>query len=452
MDTEKIKLFYSYSHKDEDLRDQLETQLSILRRNGLIEEWHDRKITSGKNLDLAIEKALEDADIVLLLVSPDFIASDYCYETELKKAIELHEANQLRIIPVIIRPVDWSETPFHQFLAVPKDGLAVTSWSNVDEAWVDVTVRLKDSIKEISKIKFRGNDNAGLKRVSSLLSSEVERLDKFSVEDVVCSGLSSGLIDFDSVTDGFHPSDLIVLASRPEMGASELAHNIAIHISVKLERPVAYFSFQLPSSRLLQKLMSSLGHIKHHEYMRGAFDDEDWERLTYALAGLNDAPLFVDDSNTLSFSELSNRIKKLKSKKGDLGLIVIDSIQNLAFQCNLAVSEFANISKSLKQLAKELQTPILITSNVSSNIEQRIDKRPLMKDLGDWRELEHDADVITFLYRSEVYDRDSHNKGTAELIVTKNSYGSIGTIRTVYLEQFFKFENFAHETYENRKG
>ena len=312
MDTEKIKLFYSYSHKDEELRDQLETQLSILRRNGLIEEWHDRKITSGKNLHSAIDSALEEADIVLLLVSPDFIASDYCYETELKKAIELHEANQLIIIPVIIRPVDWSETPFHQFLAVPKDGLAVTSWSNVDEAWVDVTSRLKESIKEISKIKFRSNDDAGLKRVASLLGSEVERLDKFSIEDTMYSGLSSGLHDFDSITDGFHPSDLIVLASRPEMGAGELAHNIAIHVSVNLKKPVAYFSFQLPSSRLLQKLLSSLGRIEHHEYMRCALNDEDWERLVYALASLNDAPLFVDDSNTLSFSELSNRIKDLK--------------------------------------------------------------------------------------------------------------------------------------------
>lgn len=448
MGTEKIKLFYSYSHKDESLRDQLETQLAILARKGLIEEWHDRKILAGRDWELEIDNNLNEADVVLLLISPDFIASDYCYGKELSKAIERHETNQSIVIPIIVRPVEWGDASFAKLQALPKDAIAVTSWGNVDEAWLDVSQGIRDAIKNIEKNKLRRDDISGLKRVNSLLLNEADRIDQiFQNGDDQCGGVPTGLNDLDYLIDGLHRTAMIVLASRPGMGASDLAQYIASHIAINVGLPVAFFSFQLPANRLTQKLICSIANIDNHNWLRGILDDDDWVKITNALGKLNDAPLYIDESNVLSFSELADRIRSLKEKTGTLGLLVIDSIQNLAFQSNLPANEVSQFSKLLKSLSKELQTPIIVTSNVSNEVEQRPNKRPALKDLGEWRCFEEDADVIIFSYVDTLYNPDSPDRGTAELIVSKNAYGHVGTVRVIYSTQSFTFENLAMDSF-----
>lgn len=427
----KAKLFFSYSHKDEILREELNTHLSLLKRNGLIEEWHDRKIIPGQNWESEIDSHLVSADIVILLVSPDFIASDYCYGNELSKAIERHEANQIVVIPIIIRPTGWQSTPFSKFQALPKDAKAVTTWTNIDEAWIDVAQGIEEAILNIAKLKKRRAADSGLKHVSELLVNEANRIDQiYQSEDSNCSGIPTGLLHLDTVTDGLHPADLIILASRPGNGVEDLALNIAKHVGINAGLPVAYFSFQNSANRLTQKLICTITNINHHKLLRGQLEEEDWVNLTTAIATLADAPFYIHETNTLSLLELISYIKELKVKFG-FALIIIDSIQSLIFQSELKTNHKEYV-RPLKYLAKELQVPILITSNVSPEAEQRPDKRPYIKDLSELKSAEEDADLVIFTYIDQVYNPDTMDKGLIELLVAKNSYGPVGTIQAIY--------------------
>ena len=441
----KAKLFFSYSHKDESLREQLNTHLSILSRNELIENWHDRKIVAGQNWQSEIDNHLEDSDIVILLISPDFIASEYCYGNELTKAIERHEANQSIVIPVIVRPVNWGNAPFSKLQALPKDAKAVTTWTNIDEAWLNVSEGIEKAIASITKLKNRRHQNSGLKQVSELLILEADRIDQIYQKDSNSySGIPTGINDLDNAIDGLHPADLIIVASRPENGASDFAINIAKHVSIDVKLPVAFYSFQISSNRLTQKLICAIGGLNHHRLLRGLLEDDDWAKLTDALTKLNDAPLFIDESDTLSLEELIKNVKELKSRTGTLALIIIDSLQSLFFQNN-SKNSIEQYSKSLKYLAKELQTPILVTSNVSSDVEHRPDKRPVIKDLADWRCIENDADIIVITYVDEIYNFDTPDKGTIEILIGKNSYGSLGRVRAVYSKESTIFSNHKDE-------
>lgn len=375
-----------------------------------------------------------------MLVSPDFIASDYCYGNELSKAIERHEANQAIVVPIIIRPVDWVEAPFAKFQALPKDAKAVTTWNNIDEAWMNVTKGIQKAITDIEKLKHRRDDISGLKKVSELLVIEAERIDQmFQTEHSSCSGIPTGLVDLDAQLDSLHPADMVILASRPENGSGDLALNIAKHVAIIVGLPVAFFSFQFPANRLTQKLICAIGGIDHHNLLRGLFEEDDWIKLTNSLAVLNSAPLYIDDSNKLSLTDLSNKAKELKTRHG-LALIIIDSLQSLAFQSEPANS-LINYSKSLKYLAKELQVPIIVTSNLSADVYHRIDKRPIISDLGNWRSMEEAADAIIFTYADES-DFEGVEKGTVELLIHKNTYGSVGRVMAMYARDTLEFSNY----------
>ena len=446
MKTKKVSIFYSYSHKDESLRDALETHLSILSKKGLIEQWHDRRIIPGQEWKMEIDKNIEKAEVILLLVSPDFMSSDYCYGKELTRAIGKHEENQSIVIPVIIRPVDWSDAPFAKLQALPKDALAVTSWSNPDEAWLNVAKGIREAIEQIAKIKQRHGEFTNIKSIRELLHNEFERIDtahRETVEEEKCGGIATGLRDLDKITDGLHPSELVVIASRPSMEKTDLAIGIAAHIAVNEKQPVAFFSLNLTAGQVTRRLVSSIANVSSYKLLRGSMHDDDWIRLSISVGTIADAPLFIDVSTSLSLSVISDRVKGLNKKLG-LKLIVIDSIQHLAFQMHSTRKEetIYFFSKSLKNLAKELQIPVVATSTLIQSVERRPNKRPIFLDLGAWKSLEDDADIIIFVYRQEVYDREKIDKGTAELIIAKNANGPVGTIRTVYLPEYSSFKNY----------
>jgi replicative DNA helicase len=444
----KAKIFFSYSHKDENLREQLNTHLSILKRNELIEEWHDRKITPGQDWRSEIDKHLDDSDIVILLISPDFIASEYCYANELSRAIERHEANQSIVIPIIVRPVNWSNAPFAKIQALPKDAIPVTTWPNIDEAWMTISEEIQKAISDVAKLKNRKIKSSGLKQVSELLILEADRIDQiYQADSESYSGIPTGINDLDEAIDGLHSPDLIVVGSRPKNGSDDLAINIAKHISIDVGLPVAYYSFQIPSDRLTQKLICAIGGINHHKLLRGMLEEDDWGRLTNALSRLNEAPLFIDDNNTLTLDELISNVKELKSNTGTLALIIIDSIQSLFFQSNSKTS-IDNYTKSLKYLAKELKTPILVTSNLCREAELRIDKRPIIKDFGDWTSIEDEADTILLTYVDEIYNPDSIDRDTIEILIAKNTYGSLGKVRAIYSSKSSIFSNLKKSEYD----
>jgi len=262
------------------------------------------------------------------------------------------------------------------------------------------------------------------------------------------SGLGTGFDDLDEKTAGLQPSDLIIIAARPSMGKTALAVNIAEHAALKSRKAVAIFSMEMSSSQLAFRLISSLGRIDQQHLRTGDIQEEEWPRVTSAITLLSDAKIFIDDTPALSPGELRARARRLK-REHDLGLIVIDYLQLMQVPGNKEnrATEISEISRGLKALAKELNIPVIALSQLNRSLEQRTDKRPVMSDLRESGAIEQDADLILFIYRDEVYDKDSVKKGTAEIIIGKQRNGPIGVVNLTFLGQYTKFENFASEGY-----
>jgi replicative DNA helicase len=260
------------------------------------------------------------------------------------------------------------------------------------------------------------------------------------------SGLATGFEDLDEKTAGLQSSDLIIIAARPSMGKTALAVNIAEHAALKSRKAVAIFSMEMSSSQLAFRLISSLGRIDQQHLRTGDIQEEEWPRVTSAITLLSDAKIFIDDTPALSPGELRARARRLK-REHDLGLIVIDYLQLMQVPGNKEnrATEISEISRGLKALAKELNIPVIALSQLNRSLEQRTDKRPVMSDLRESGAIEQDADLILFIYRDEVYDKDSAKKGTAEIIIGKQRNGPIGVVNLTFLGQYTKFENFASE-------
>jgi len=285
--------------------------------------------------------------------------------------------------------------------------------------------------------------------MKNLLVKVVDRIEHLSQLDSPITGVATGFSDFDEMTSGLQSSDLVIVAGRPSMGKTAIAMNMAEHVAIKEKKPVAIFSMEMPSEQLAMRMMSSLGRIDQHRVRTGKLEDEDWPRLTSATSILANCPLFIDDTPALTPGELRARARRLKREQGDLGLIVIDYLQLMqtAGKSENRATEISEISRSLKSLAKELNVPVMALSQLNRSLEQRPNKRPVMSDLRESGAIEQDADVIVFIYRDEVYNEDSPDKGTAEIIIGKQRNGPIGTVKLTFLGRYTRFEDFAPDYY-----
>ncbi|NMH67197.1 DnaB-like helicase C-terminal domain-containing protein [Shewanella salipaludis] len=443
MENSSVSVFYSYSHKDEKLRDDLETHLSLLLRKGLISTWHDRCISAGQEWATEIDNNIRSADIILLLVSSDFIASEYCYGKELSIAIDNHEANKSIVIPIILRPTDWEDAPFAKLQALPADAKAVTSWSNHDEAWLDVVKGIKKSISHRLKLKNRMKESTGLRSMNDLLECFVDKLElnyNDNNENLI-SGLETGIADLDILIDGLHSSQLITIAARPNMGKGDLALNIATHAALTNKLPVAYFTMTMTAEQLTQRLVSSVSYIDSHSVSRGNLDDEQWARISASFGLLLESPLYIDESIFSTAEELRKKCIELHSKH-ELNLIVIDSIQHLNQQITHQNHIPTSIPKQLKNLAREIGVPIIITSSVSMKVERRACKRPVLSDLYEWNELEDFSDTVLFIYRDEVYNEYTDDFGKAEIIIAKEMFSKLGVVTVNYNSNSYNFLSY----------
>jgi replicative DNA helicase len=308
----------------------------------------------------------------------------------------------------------------------------------------DTAALLDNAEQLVFRIADRGNSRgSGFASIKELLTKAVDRIDTLFHLDNPLTGVSTGFTDIDDMTAGLQASDLIIIAGRPSMGKTTFAMNIAEHAAIKDSIPVAVFSMEMPGEQLAMRLMSSLGRINQTKVRTGKLDDDDWPRLTSAVSILSEAPLFIDDTPALSPTELRARARRLK-REHDLGLIVIDYLQLMQVPGHKEnrTGEISEISRSLKALAKELSVPVIALSQLNRSLEQRPNKRPVMSDLRESGAIEQDADVIMFIYRDEVYDEDSPDKGTAEIIIGKQRNGPIGMRRLTFLGKHTRFENF----------
>ncbi len=303
--------------------------------------------------------------------------------------------------------------------------------------------------KLVFEIADKGARNrGGFTPIKDLLVEAVDRIDTLFQQDSAITGVATGFSDLDDLTSGLQRSDLIIVAGRPSMGKTSFAMNMAEHAAIRDKVPVAVFSMEMPGEQLAMRLMSSLGRIDQHKVRTGKLGDDDWPRLTSAVGLLADAPVFIDDTPALTPTELRARARRLK-REHDLGLIVIDYLQLMQVTGGgeNRTTEISEISRGLKALAKELNVPVIALSQLNRSLEQRPNKRPVMSDLRESGAIEQDADVIVFIYRDEVYNDESPDKGTAEIIVAKQRNGPIGTTRLTFLGQYTRFENFSPDSY-----
>ncbi len=299
---------------------------------------------------------------------------------------------------------------------------------------------------EIAEQHARGR--RGFTSIKDLLVSALDRIDELFQQDSAITGVSTGFSDLDAMTSGLQASDLVIVAGRPSMGKTAFAVNIAEHAAIKDQLAVAVFSMEMPGEQLAMRLMSSLGRIDQHKVRTGKLGDEDWPRLTSAVEILSGAKLFIDDTPALSPGEVRTRCRRIAREHG-LGLVVIDYLQLMQVHGNTEnrATEISEISRSLKAMAKELNVPVVALSQLNRSLEQRPNKRPVMSDLRESGAIEQDADVIIFIYRDEVYDEDTEDKGIAEIIIGKQRNGPIGTTKLTFLGQYTRFENFAPDSY-----
>ncbi|MCN4144304.1 MAG: replicative DNA helicase [Thiohalomonas sp.] len=291
-----------------------------------------------------------------------------------------------------------------------------------------------------------GNDFKGM---TELLKKTVDRIDELYQNGGTFTGIPTGFTDFDSMTSGLQPADLVIVAGRPSMGKTTFAMNLAENAAIEAGVGVAVFSMEMPAESLTLRMLSSLGRINQTKVRSGQLDEDDWPRLTSAVSILNEAKLFIDDTPALSPTEMRARVRRLK-RKHNIGLIVVDYLQLMQVKgaSENRVNEISEISRGLKALAKEMNVPVVALSQLNRGLEQRPNKRPLMPDLRESGAIEQDADLIVFIYRDEVYNEDSQDKGTAEIIIGKHRNGPLGTTRLTFMGQYTRFENHASIDYD----
>ncbi|PKM11956.1 MAG: replicative DNA helicase [Gammaproteobacteria bacterium HGW-Gammaproteobacteria-3] len=309
---------------------------------------------------------------------------------------------------------------------------------------------LENAEREVFKIaEQRQRGQGGFKPIKALLAQAVDKIETLYEQEGTITGAGTGFADFDEMTSGLQPSDLIIVAGRPSMGKTTIAMNMAENIAIKGDKPVAVFSMEMPGDSLAMRMMSSLGRIDQHKVRTGKLDDDEWPRLTSAINMLAETRLFIDDTPALTPTEVRSRARRLMREHGQLGLIVLDYLQLMQSPSSgeNRVQQISDISRGLKALAKELNVPVVALSQLNRNLEQRPNKRPVMSDLRESGGIEQDADVIVFVYRDEVYNPESPDKGIAEIIIGKQRNGPIGTVRLTFLGQYTRFENFAGNPY-----
>ncbi len=314
----------------------------------------------------------------------------------------------------------------------------------------DAATLLDDAERRVFAIaEQEARGGGGFQPIKTLLNMAVERIDALYARDEPITGLATGFSDLDMLTSGLQPADLIIVAGRPSMGKTSFAMNVAEHVAIQSKRPVAVFSMEMPGDSLAMRMMSSLGRIDQHRVRTGKLEDDEWPRLTSAVNILANASMFIDDTPALSPTEVRSRARRLKRDQGDLGLIVLDYLQLMQAPGSTEnrATEISAISRSLKALAKELNVPIIALSQLNRSLEQRPNKRPVMSDLRESGAIEQDADLILFIYRDEVYNEDSSDKGIAEIIISKQRNGPIGTVRLTFLGKYTKFESYIGNYY-----
>jgi len=296
--------------------------------------------------------------------------------------------------------------------------------------------------KKIFEVMQRRNQK-GYSSIKDILVDTFTQLEQLYNQKEHITGVPTGFIDLDYKTAGLHNSDLILVAARPAMGKSAFALNIATNAAVRGNTPVVIFSLEMSKEQMVNRILCSEAMVDSNKVRTGTIDDDEWAKLACASGQLSEAQIFVDDTPGISIMEIRAKCRKLKLEK-NIGLVVIDYLQLVQGTGKRGASreqEIAEISRSLKILAKEINVPVIALSQLSRAPEQRPDHRPMLADLRESGSIEQDADIVMFLYRDDYYNEDSEKKNIAEVIMAKHRSGSTGTVELLWLGNYTKFAN-----------
>lgn len=293
-------------------------------------------------------------------------------------------------------------------------------------------------ILEISNKKL----SRGFVPIKDIVSEALEQINILYANSGEISGVESGYVDLDRMTTGFQNSDLIIIASRPSVGKTALALNIAQNVGCRGKLPVAVFSLEMAGRQLVQRMISSEGNIDGHRIRTGALDQQDWLKLSVAMSSLSEAPIYIDDTPGINIFDIRSKARRLKVEKG-LSLIIIDYLQliNIRGKMDNRQQEISEISRQLKSIARELDVPVIALSQLSRAVEQRQDKRPMLSDIRESGSIEQDADLVAFLYREDYYDPETENKNIVEVILAKHRNGPTGKAELLFMKNYNKFVN-----------
>ena len=318
--------------------------------------------------------------------------------------------------------------------------IARLGWERPGET-TDLVDRAEQVVFELSQKRVTGE----FTHIEALLKESFERITALYESGADVTGTPSGFKELDQLTSGFQPGNLIILAARPSMGKSALGLCMAANLGVRYGIPVAVFTLEMSKSEVTQRLMCSEAKVESQRLRTGKLAVDDWPRLTTACDKLAKAPIFVDDTGSITLMELRSKARRLKSREPDLGLIVVDYMQLMTSGTTAEnrVQEVSQISRSLKVLARDLDVPILAMSQLSRAVEQRHDKRPILSDLRESGSIEQDSDVVMFVYRDEYYNDESDQQGLAEVIVAKHRNGPTDAIKLSFLKRYAKFADLA---------
>lgn len=312
--------------------------------------------------------------------------------------------------------------------------------SNGFAAEEDVGALINDAEQRIMEISNR-RSSSGFISIRDVLMDVFDRVEFLYNHKGGATGIPSGFRDLDKMTSGFQRNDLIIVAARPSVGKTAFALNIAQNVAVRAGETVAIFSLEMSAAQLVQRMLCAESNVDAGRMRTGYLEGDDWEKLTMAIGALSEAQVYIDDTPGITVSEIRAKCRRLKKEKG-LGMILIDYLQLIQGRGKPGENrqqEVSEISRTLKQIARELEVPVIALSQLSRGVEQRQDKRPMMSDLRESGSIEQDADIVAFLYRDDYYNQETEKKNIIEIIIAKQRNGPVGTVELVFLKQFNKF-------------
>ncbi|OXS56627.1 replicative DNA helicase [Cohnella sp. CIP 111063] len=304
----------------------------------------------------------------------------------------------------------------------------------------DVGVLLNDAEARIMELSNR-RTSTGFISIRDVLMEVFERVEFLYNNRGGVTGIPSGFVDLDRMTAGFQKNDLIIVAARPSVGKTAFALNVAQNVAVRASETVAIFSLEMSAAQLVQRIICAESNVDAQRMRTGHLEGDDWEKLSMAIGSLSEAQIYIDDTPGITVSDIRAKCRRLKKEKG-LGMILIDYLQLIQGRGKAGENrqqEVSEISRTLKQIARELEVPVIALSQLSRGVEQRQDKRPMMSDLRESGSIEQDADIVAFLYRDDYYDKESEKKNIIEIIIAKQRNGPVGTVELVFLKNFNKF-------------